>query len=92
MFAIACIALGIVVGLIANHLKPARLGLIADILLGLAGALLGYMVWAVYTIAAMDNQVEYLPGSGQLWAVAVTVAGAVLVLGLVRAIRRPIQV
>lgn len=76
------IILGALAGWIASIIMKTRRqqGLLLDILVGIAGALLGGLLFNLFGAHGVTGF--------NLWSLLVAVVGAVLLLGLVRAIRR----
>jgi uncharacterized membrane protein YeaQ/YmgE (transglycosylase-associated protein family) len=71
---------GLIAGWLASKLVGGGLGLIRDSIVGMAGAVLGGMLFRELGIAA--------PFSGMARAVTVAFAGAVVLLAILRAFRR----
>lgn len=78
MFLLIWIVTGAIVGWIASAIMGTRTGLGMDILIGIVGSILGGLIFGLFG----------LPHSG-LWGFLAAIIGAVILLAIVRAVRRP---
>jgi uncharacterized membrane protein YeaQ/YmgE (transglycosylase-associated protein family) len=77
---LAWLIVGGVAGLFANSVMHSRMGLIADIIIGVLGALAGGFLFSLIGVTGVTGF--------NLWSVFVAFVGAVILLGVIRMVSR----
>jgi len=78
-FIIVTILIGALIGWIAGSITRTRMGFWADVLVGIVGSIIGGLLFALLR----------LPHSGLVWGFIASVVGAVILLWILHAVRRP---
>jgi uncharacterized membrane protein YeaQ/YmgE (transglycosylase-associated protein family) len=74
------IIIGGLAGWIASSIMGVREGFWGDVLIGIVGAVLGGLIFTAFGIG----------GTGIWWSLLTAVVGAVILLGILRLVRRPV--